>query len=91
MDAGQGALTSHFLILRSDCFFQFVDQHAHIQRLDQIAVHGGLERLLPVFLKGVGRHGQDGNRVGVLTAQARIPLEASSPSMTGMRISIRTA
>ena len=52
-----GRLASLLLILRSDCFFQFVDQHSYIQRFYQIAVHGGLECLFPVFFKGVGRHG----------------------------------
>ena len=44
---------------------QGLDQLFHFQGLGQVGVHARLQTLFRVLVKGVGRHGQDGDGLGV--------------------------
>lgn len=50
-----------------------------INGLCQMAVHSGSNGLLAVFIKGIGRHGKDGDLLAIFRSMARICLVASWP------------
>ena len=44
---------------------QNAEQLRQVQRLGNMAVHPGIQRVFPVILKGVGRHGNNGHLRGI--------------------------
>ena len=44
-------------------------QARQVNGLCQVGIHAALQRLFPVFFKGVGRHGNNGHRCGIRPGQ----------------------